>query len=207
MSRVSESEGEEAAHDEPRRLARWLREEIGVQGPRRIVTSGPDRIRVSKIPTGLALELHRILQGVPELADRSAMAVAFRARAGAGPPHEPRSQCWHAAVLGILERAVERSGLQRERLDDLRAGVDSVFAILDACLFTQPLVSDRDWAPSRAERRALLDAARDLDRNDGALSRVYGIFEGRPVVNHCPGAALARRMLRNAWSVCCTYAG
>ena len=40
--------------------------------------------------------------------------------------------------------------------------------------------------------------------NHDIFTKYYGNYEDRKVVNHCPGATIAKKMLTHAWKVCTT---
>jgi hypothetical protein len=59
-----------------------------------------------------------------------------------------------------------------------------------------------DWQPRDSEREAFADALARMEDANSLFTRFYGDFEGRRVENHCPGAAVARGLLQQAWDIC-----
>ncbi len=83
---------------------------------------------------------------------------------------------------------------------EVRAGIDSVAALLDSILWSGP-VAGADYAILPGESDAYVEAVARMD--EGAMfTRFYGLFEGRRVENHCPGAQFARLLLAQAWTLC-----
>ncbi len=188
-------------HDDPdleRRLADWLATERGIHEPRRVVRAGWSRVLVSKCPGGFAAELMGTIDVLPELLDRAAVAAAYRLEALADT-RALRAECWHRAILGLLGRLCAERHVPPGHEEEVRIGVDSAAALLDTILWSSPHAGD-SYAPLDGEiaayKEALGSSGRDL------FTRVYGVFEGAQVVNHCPGAPVAREMLAQAWAVC-----
>ena len=46
------------------------------------------------------------------------------------------------------------------------------------------------------------DTLARMDDDSSIFTRYYGEFHGLPVVNHCPGAPIARRLLAEGWQLC-----
>lgn len=181
------------ARDE--RFEAWLRE-CGIEGTRRIVRVSGDSILVSKLEPGFAARLHDAIDRVPELFDDPAVAVRY----AAAPPETTRVEAWRLVVNGLLAELGPPRGLDANQLAEIRAGTDSVAALLDSVLWTAPAV-DAAWSPSEAERGAYADALARMDDDSSIFTRYYGEFEGRRVENHCPGAQVARRLFQQAWGV------
>jgi hypothetical protein len=106
---------------------------------------------------------------------------------------------WHAAMHEALRFAGARLELDDSRLAEVRVGVDSVRAVLEACIWSQPRGGD-DYTPRSGEVQAYRDGFAALQDERDIFTRYYGDFEGVPVRNHCPGSAFARRMLAHGWA-------
>lgn len=180
-----------------RTLLDWLREERGVQERRRLVRADADEALISKFEPGFAAGLHELLRLIPDLFDE-ATVVTNTEHTMASMPGEPRTGAWHAAMHSSLARAGERHGVPDLRLAEVRAGIDSVRAILDVVLWSDPRCGEA-YEPEAGEVDAYRDAFIELDDGRDVFTRYYGTFEGRAVRNHCPGAAFARVLLAQAW--------
>jgi hypothetical protein len=176
-------------------FAAWLRTR-GIETPRRIVRASESVILVSKFEPGFAARLLDAVDRVPEIFDVDVVRLGYLARDG-----EPRVEAWRLAVAALLDELGPPRGLDRDQLAEIRAGTDSVAALLDSALWTSPAVGD-GWAPSAAERDAYADALARMDDDSSIFTRYYGDFDGRRVENHCPGAQVARRLIAQAWDIC-----
>jgi len=180
------------------RLKDWLATELDIHEPRRVVRADSSRVLVSKCPPGFAAELMDTMDRLPELLDRAAIAAAYEAEA-AGDPRSLRAECWHRAILGLLRQLCAERNVPAGHEDEVRIGIESAAALLDTILWSGPRAGD-GYAPLDGEvaayREALISSERDL------FTRVYGVFEGAQVVNHCPGAPIGRAMVAVAWEVC-----
>ena len=58
------------------------------------------------------------------------------------------------------------------------------------------------FAPGPGELEAYADARARMAGDAPIFTRYYGEFRGLPVVNHCPGAPIARRLLAEGWQLC-----
>jgi hypothetical protein len=183
------------------RFDRWLRDQ-GIDAPRRIARESDDAILVSKFEPGFAARLYAALDKVPELFD----PACVRDRYAAQPASTPRVEAWRLAVNGLLDDLGPERGLDRDQLAEIRAGTDSVAALLDSVLWTCPTV-DIDWIPSPAECEARADAVAKMDDESSIFTRYYGDFEGKRVENHCPGAPVARRLFEQGWEICAPRSG
>lgn len=184
-----------------RALQDWLRAEVGVPEPRRLVRVSEDDALVSKFEAGFAARLHDLLDDLPELFDEARVLARYQATAHALPADTPRLDAWHAAMHAALADAGQRLGIPDLRLAEVRAGIDSVRALLEVVLWSGPAVGD-DYTPRADEVEAYRDAFAHLADGHDIFTRYYGHFRGRAVQNHCPGAAFARRMLAHAWRAC-----
>ena len=182
-----------------RAVAEWLEREVGVDRPRRVVRADDREILVSKFEPGFAAQLHRLLDALPELFDEPRVIESYQRMAHELPADTPRVDAWHAAMHAALRSAGERLSIDDSRLAEVRVGVDSVRAVLEACIWTQPRVGD-DYTPRSGEVDAYRDGLAALQDERDVFTRYYGDFDGVPVRNHCPGSAFARRMLAHGWT-------
>lgn len=181
------------------RFAAWLAT-LGLAGDgRRFVRANVREILVSKVEEGLAARLYRTLD---LLGDTLVPATAARYRAlAAASPVAARVALWHEAVAGVVDEAVADAGLPESASAEMGVGVESVAALLDAVLWTMPAAGD-DYAPAPGERAAYDDVLARMNAENSLFTRYYGEFEGKPVVNHCPGVIIARLLVSSAWELC-----
>lgn len=177
------------------RFERWLQDR-GITEPRRVSRESADVILVSKFGPGFAARLHEAIDRLPELFDSARVQDGYATRAGI-----PRVEAWRVSVAEMLSELGPGRGLDRDQLAEIRAGTDSVAALLDSALWSGPTVGD-GWRPSPAEERAYAEALARMDDDSSIFTRYYGDFEGRRVENHCPGARVARRLIAQAWEIC-----
>ncbi len=177
----------------------WLEHEVGVDRPRRVVRADEREILVSKFEPGFAAQLHRLLDDLPEVLSETHVVEAYRLTALDLPADTPRVDAWHASMHAALRDAGERLTLDDSRLAEVRVGIDSVRAVLEACIWSQPLVGD-DYSPRSGEVQAYRHGLAALEDDRDIFTRYYGDYEGIPVRNHCPGSAFARRMLAHGWT-------
>ncbi|MBA4181401.1 MAG: hypothetical protein C0506_12490 [Anaerolinea sp.] len=182
------------------RFGDWLRLEAGVDEPRRVVRRGPGAILVSKFDEGFAGRLLETIAALPEVFEDAVVGRAYDIVA-IEMPGATRVSCWHEAVRRILASAVDAGRLTADERAAVLAGVDSVAALLDSVLWTGPIVGG-EFSPAQGEVDAYREARARMDLTNGLFTRFYGTFEGLPVVNHCPGAQLARRLTAQAWTLC-----
>jgi hypothetical protein len=180
----------------PARLEAWLRDR-GIDGRRRIVRQSESAVLVSKFEPGFAARLHEAIDRVPELFDASAISARYQV----SNPMTSRVEAWRLAINGVLADLAEARRLDRDQLAEIRAGTDSVAALLDSALWSGPTVG-ADWTPSESERAAFREALARMDDDSSIFTRYYGDLEGKRVENHCPGSAIARRLFAQAWSLC-----
>ena len=183
------------------RLNRWLREELGIEEPRRVVRTSSERILVSKVAPRFALDLFQLVELTQELFDEAHVIEACEARARRADLATLRSDNWRSALHALLAQSGAPRGMPDERLAEIRVGIDSVFSVLESVLWTHPRLTDR-YVPNEGEIAAYRECVARLDRHHGLFTRTYGQFEGRRVENHCPGAELARTLLAHAWRAC-----
>lgn len=180
-------------------LLDWIRRQ-GIEGPRRLVRVDEEEALISKFEPGFAVRLHELLRLVPDLFDE-ATVVANTERGMASMPDESRVSAWHAAMHEALARAGEQHGIPDLRLAEVRTGIDSVRAVLEVILWSEPLCGDV-YEPQSGEAEAYREGFLALEDGRDTFTRYYGMFDGRAVRNHCPGAAFARVLLAQAWRAC-----
>jgi hypothetical protein len=182
-------------------LNTWLRETIDIDLPRRVVRVDDARILVSKFEPGFSARLHELLDLMRELFDEAAVVAAYERVRALRPPETARTLAWHEAMHELLRTAGDRHAIPDLRQAEVRTGIDSVYAVLQSVLWSDPKLGD-DYAPQDGESTAYVEGLRNLDPSRDLFTRHYGVFDGRAVVNHCPGAAFARVMLAQAWRAC-----
>lgn len=178
-------------------FADWLRNDAGIEEPRRIARRDPGRILVSKFEEGFSARLHEALTRVPELFG----AAHVFARLPADDRPCAHVDAWHRAITGLLSELAGERGLTASQRSEIEAGIDSVAALLDSILWSRTAGAPPS-PPSPGEVGAYREAIGRMDADPGIFSRFYGVFEGARVENHCPGAPFARRLLGQAWSIC-----
>lgn len=183
---------------DPEALQRWINDNLGIEGTRRLVRDDGHEALVSKFDEGFAAGVHELIALMPELFEESSVVAAYEREAAAGGL---RLDAWHRAMHAMLRAAGEREGISDLRQAEVRTGIDSVYAILGTALWSDPTV-DEAFTPGNGERVAYLEALESLSDGRDIFTRVYGRFEGRMVVNHCPGASFARVMLAQGWTAC-----
>jgi hypothetical protein len=183
---------------DPEALQRWINDDLGIEGARRLVRDDGREILVSKFDEGFAAGVHDLIALMPELFEESSVIAAYEREAAHGGI---RLDAWHRGMHAMLRAAGDREHISDLRQAEVRTGIDSVYAILSTALWTEPQVDDR-YAPGTGERTAYLETIETLADDRDLFTRVYGRFEGRTVVNHCPGAAFARVMLAQGWTAC-----
>jgi hypothetical protein len=178
----------------------WLRHVAGIEDSRRIVRDDGERILVSKFEEGFAAGVHELIGLMPELFDKPAIRTAYE-RETATAPGTSRVDAWHRALHAMLRTAGDRHAVPNLRQAEVRTGIDSVYAILQTLLWTDPKIGE-PYQTRAAERSAYLEAIESMDDAHDMFTRVYGWYEDRQVHNHCPGAPFARVMLEQAWQIC-----
>ncbi len=181
-------------------LRRWIRHDLGVEEDRRLVRRDAAGILVSKFDEGFAVRLHELLDLMPELFEEPSVVAAYAEAAAASDPSTKRIDVWQSAMHALLRAAGERHDIPDLRLAEVRTGIDSVRAVLDTVVWSEPRVA-ADYTPAPGERSAYLDGLSELADGRDLFTRYYGLFDGVPVRNHCPGAAFARLMLAHGWTV------
>lgn len=178
-------------------LGLWLAER-GIDGARRVVAADERRIVVSKTPEGFTERLFEALDALEEALHDDHVAAAM---AACSEPARPRVDVWEAAVMRCVADQAAKLGLPPSVAEEVRFGVESVAALLRAVLWCD-LPGEGAHEPSPAERAAFRDLWESLTGDGRRFTRVYGVFDGRPVVAHCPGARLARTLLAQGWRLC-----
>ena len=130
-----------------REVEDWLRSELVLDGPRRIIRVGSDRVQISKVDRDFAAELHRLLAKLPELCSESRVLTAYARRAQVASSETLRSENWRACMYELLSEAAARAGIPELRCAEVRAGIDSVFAVLESVLWSRPRLAD-DYVPA-----------------------------------------------------------
>jgi hypothetical protein len=179
-------------------FATWLRDHAGIAEPRRVVRRDGERILVSKFEDGFASRLHAALARVPELFETARVDARYRALS---TQPGTRIQTWHTAISDLLATLAPERGLTLAQQAEIRAGIDSAAALIDAILWSSP-TAGADYNPSAGEIDAYREAVERMDAEPGIFTRFYGVYEGVRVENHCPGAPFARKLLAQAWTIC-----
>lgn len=183
---------------DPDALQRWINDDLGIEGMRRLVRDDGHEALVSKFEEGFAAGVHELIALMPELFEETSVVADVARESSAGGL---RLDAWHRAMHGMLRAAGERERISDLRQAEVRTGIDSVYAILGTALWSDPVV-DEPFEPGNGERVAYVEALESLSDGRDIFTRVYGQFEGRMVVNHCPGASFARVMLAQGWTAC-----
>jgi hypothetical protein len=171
-----------------------------VEEPRRVVRRTGDTILVSKFDAGFGARLYDAIALLPGVFEDEAVAARYRAIAAEEPGAE-RVEAWRRAVRSLLgEREAART-IDAARRAEIEAGVDSVAALVASVLWSSPVVGD-GFVAGAAEHEAYRDALARMDADHGIFTRYYGTYDGAEVINHCPGAPLARRLVAQAWRIC-----
>ena len=143
--------------DEPA-LLRWIRDEIGVEESRRLVRRDASGILVSKFAEGFAARLHELLDLMPELFEAPSVIAAHERAAAAAEPSAKRVDVWQMAMHALLRTAGERHDIPDLRLAEVRTGIDSVRAILDTVVWSEPSIGD-DYSPALRPTAAICSRA------------------------------------------------
>lgn len=183
------------------RLKAWLRDELLIEEDRRLVRFDDASILISKFEPGFAHGLHAMLHDMPELFDEAHIQRAYAAAAAEAGPTTLRVDAWDLGMRALLATLGDERGYDDNQQAQARVGIDSVRALLDTALWTAPRPGD-EYEPRSGEVTAFLEATDKLDPDHDLFTRHYGTFEGRSVVNHCPGVPFARVMLAQAWTAC-----
>jgi hypothetical protein len=178
----------------------WLRHVAGIEDWRRIARDDGERILISKFEGGFAAGVHELIALMPELFDEPAILAVYE-REAATAPGTSRVDAWHRALHAMLRAAGDRHAIPNLRQAEVRTGIDSVYAILQTLFWTDPKCG-ASYQSRAAERSAYLEAIVSMDDVHDMFTRVYGWYEDRQVLNHCPGAPFARVMLEQGWRVC-----
>ncbi len=180
----------------------WLRDRAGVTEWRRVVRDDGKRILLSKFDEGFAAGVHELITQMPELADRQTVRAAY-GRACLGAIGRSRVDVWHEMLQSMLRRAGTRLSLTSARQAEVRAGIESVYVILQTALWSDPKVGEPHHLKA-SEQEAYQEALLSMADGDDRFSRNYGWYQDRQVVNHCPAAAFARILLEQGWHICST---
>ncbi len=180
-------------------LNAWLRE-LGHDEPRRIVRQDGNAMLLSRFEEGFAARLMANVEALPGLLDLDTVREAYAACRDESPADQ-RVDLWQRAILRVLSQDAAEAGLDIIEQTEVRAGIESVGALLGSILWTGPLGGE-DYTPQPGERAAYDDVLEKMDQHPGVFTRHYGTFDGRRVETHCPGTRVARILLDHAWTVC-----
>ena len=178
------------------RLHAWLAAEAGVFEVRRVVRRSKGRTVISKVPDGFLDGLDRAIDGAPGLFDTVLHRRLTRTVMGTGLS---RAEAWRRGVESALRECESQGLLDAKQRAEILAGVDSVAAILASVSWTSP-AGPGTWRPSPEEQRAFAETLAALRPGAPIFTRDYGVFEGTRVVNYCPGARYALRLLECGWA-------
>jgi hypothetical protein len=181
------------------RLQAWLAER-GIDEPRRVARATSSTLVVSKVDDGFFERLSVTLERVAGLFEPATHAAAYGLVTTARPGL-PRAEAWRVGVEGILRDAEAAGFVDAAQRAEIMGGIDSVSAIVDALMWSAPPAGEA-WTPSDADKSAFRQLLDDFDHGSPLFTRHYGDFEGRQVVNRCPGGGFARRFVRLAWATC-----
>ena len=163
---------------------------------RRLVRTGAREILVSKLEPDVLARVQQTLLGLSELLAPAAVRERYDAIAAATPGIQ-RVTAWRLAIRELLAG----TDLSPAARNEAEAGTDSVAALLDTVLWSAP-VANVPFTPAEAERQAYDDARARMGGDAPIFTRYYGEFAGLPVMNHCPGAPIARKLLAEGWALC-----
>ena len=183
-------------------LSQWLASEVHVDEPRRIVRTDDTTILLSKVEPGFALELHNTLDLLGFTSDDDFKLKIKERMWDAYPESMSRVEAWRKSVKDILVQSGDKFSIPAARLNEIQIGVDSVAALLDATLWTSPALADDSYEPESGESKAYLENLQALTDGSDIFTRFYGYYEGKSVMNHCPGALFARKLLATGWEIC-----
>ncbi len=182
------------------RMQRWFRETLDIDEERRIVRIDEHSILASKLPPGAAGYIYDVVDKVPEILDLEIVRSAYGEHAVGVAPETARVQAWHESTSELLRSVATEREIPETDQGLLQPGIDSVSSVMDAVLWTQPTTGG-DYQPHDGERAAYRDVVQRIDGGADIFTRVFGPFEGRTVMNVCPGAPFARILLENTWQI------
>ncbi len=111
-----------------------------------------------------------------------------------------RTAVWREASEAVLLEYAERRAISAHGRMMVLPGIESAQAVLDTILWSAPTI-DKRYTPRPGEVTEYEDF--QAGRSDRDLfTRFYGVFDGRPVENYCPGAQFGRRLIAQAWQIC-----
>lgn len=201
----------EGLHDlSPEAFHSWLRDEVGLQEYRRIVRDSDSIVVISKFEPGFSQELFATVDLLPELFDDSVVEAEYERLVqehrsqGAAPL---RTAVWRQASEAVLHRFASERGIDERRRMFVLPGIESVQAVMDSILWSAPTI-EPGYQPRAGELEAYREFESALERGPPSgpgrdiFTRFYGVYEGRPVENYCPGAPFGRRLVSQAWRLC-----
>ena len=183
-------------------FSQWLITEARVSEPRRIVRSDETTVLVSKVESGFAVELHNTLDLLGFKSDDDFKLQVRTHMWEAYPKNMGRVEAWRLSVKDVLLESSKEYSIPVVRLNEIQIGVDSVAALLDATLWTIPVLGDDAYQPTKGESKAYLENLKALNDGSDIFTRFYGYYAGKAVMNHCPGASFARELLSSGWEIC-----
>ncbi len=163
---------------------------------RRLVRTGAREILVSKLEPDVLARVQQTMLGLTDLLSPEAVRERYAAIA-AREPGILRVTAWRLAIRELLAGA----DLSPAARNEAEAGTDSVAALLDTVLWSAP-VANLPFTLAEGERQAYEDARERMGGDAPIFTRYYGDFAGLPVMNHCPGAPIARKLLAEGWALC-----
>src|SRR5690606_7716001 len=98
---------------------------------------------------------------------------AYERAALEASPESSRVACWHAAMHRMLREAGERHAIPDLRQAEVRTGIDSVYAVLQAVLWSDPRIGHAGYTPAAGERAAYLDGLARLAPDVDIFTRTY----------------------------------
>ena len=184
------------------KFAKWLKNDAEINEWRRIVRIDDENILISKFKEDFAQNLHKSIALIPELLDLKIIQMQYQNLAITNK-NAQRTKNWYQAINSIVNSSQYQAELGKKRVAEILAGIDSVYSILETILWTSPKVFDA-YKPHAGEIIAYKDMLKSMVDNQDIFTKYYGNYEDRKVVNHCPGATIAKKMLTHAWKVCTT---
>ena len=187
---------------EPEKFEKWLKVHAEINEWRRIVRVEEETILVSKFKEDFAHTLHKSISQIPEFLELNIIKMQYQNSAIVNK-NIHRTKNWYQAINTVVNSHQSKIILNKSRIAEIQAGIDSVYSILETILWTNPKIMDT-YQPHEGEIIAYEDMLESMGKNTGIFTKYYGNYEGHKVVNYCPGATIAKTMLMQAWEVCTT---
>ena len=179
---------------------KWLRLEAEINDWRRIVRVDDTTILISKFEEDFARNLHQSISQIPELLKLPIIKMQYTNSAMKNNNIE-RTKNWYHAVSYIIDSSLNKTNIDNNRVIEIQAGIDSIYSILETILWTSPKTMDT-YKPHEGEITAYEDLLKSMENSHDIFTKYYGNYENRKVVNHCPGAIIAKTLITHAWEVC-----